>query len=232
MYCFQAGLDAVNIVVLRWGQVSVRVKIRVREILRDTNLQIAFLDVARWQKGLVTTELCTCFFGWIKLWPPLLVWKVLLSRIQKLRFISVPCTYVRNNAVFVLSTVKRHHYGNQQTKNSLHREIAHFAVQSHSILNDKKCEVEDIDKQYLSADLMKNVTVAACLADKCTINSLLYSFFGHDFIKISAYTEMCFVIHGWESDTVILSALLTLTGVLSLLPGWRSKSMITSGRMP
>lgn len=69
MYCFQAGLGAVNIVALRWGQVSVWVKVRVRESPRDTNLQTAFLDVARWQKvsGLVTTELCTCFFGWIKL---------------------------------------------------------------------------------------------------------------------------------------------------------------------
>lgn len=130
IYSFQAGLGAVNIVALRWGQVSVRVKVRVRESLRDTNLQTAFLDVARWQKvsGLVTTELCTCFFFFFSGSSYDLHLLVLLSRIHKLRFISVPCTYVRNNAVFVLSTVKRHHYRNQQTKNSLHREIAHFAV--------------------------------------------------------------------------------------------------------
>lgn len=88
---------------------------------------------------------------------------------------------------------------------------------------------------------MKNAPIAAYLADKycflkvvgalvLLIASYILSFLGMIFFFFERFliTQKC----AWRGVRVILSALLTLTGVLSLLPGWRSKSTITSGRMP
>lgn len=55
---------------------------------------------------------------------------------------------------------------NNKLKTSCTGNLPTWQFESHSTLNDRKYEVEDEDETYLSADLMKNKTVAARLADK------------------------------------------------------------------